>query len=104
MMTEDVQEEEQQGQPLVEQVERLTATTESLTRAVERLQRWHPLLGDLSLLLWRGFLYGVAHGLGYAVGATLIVAALIWLLSQLQVVPILGEWIAHLREAIEASQ
>lgn len=102
--TEDAEARGEEEAELVEQMERLAAVTGSLIQAVKRLRRLHPLLGSLRLLLWRGFLYGVAHGLGYAVGATLIVALLVWLLAKLQVVPILGDWIAQLLQAIEAAQ
>jgi len=97
-------EEQQQDERLVKQLERMTTTATALAREVERLQRWHPLAGDQRRLLWRSFLQGVAGGLGRAVGATVIVALLVWLAGQLQVVPGLGGWIARLIEAIRSAQ
>ncbi|MBQ6842024.1 MAG: hypothetical protein IJO80_02250 [Firmicutes bacterium] len=49
-------------------------------------------------LLVSGFLYGVARGLGYAVGFTIIGALLIWLINQLNVLnlPVIGDFIAEL--------
>lgn len=96
--------EQQQDERLVKQLDRMTTTITTLAQEVERLQRWHPLAGDLRRLLWRSFLQGVAGGLGRAVGATVIVALLVWLVGQLQVVPGLGGWIARLIEAIRSAQ
>jgi hypothetical protein len=100
----EIDERESAEDRLAGQVESLAAATQSLVRDVQQLQRYHPLLGSVRLLLWRGFLYGVSHGLGYAVGATVIVAVLVWVLGKLQVVPVLGEWIATLLETIETSR
>jgi len=88
----------------VEQLERLATVVTALTQEVERLQEWHPLAGSLRRLLWRSFLQGIASGLGRAVGATLILALLVWLLGRLQVVPVVGAWIARLLETIQAAQ
>jgi len=99
--------EERKGQeeePLVEELERLTEATTALAQEVERLQEWHPLAGQLRSLLWRSFLQGVASGVGRAVGATAVLALLVWLVARLQVVPVLGEWIARLLEAIRSAQ
>ncbi|HIE38823.1 MAG TPA: hypothetical protein EYH30_05640 [Anaerolineales bacterium] len=96
--------ETRQDEPLVKELERLTEATTALAQEVERLQRWHPLAGRLRHLLWRGFLQGVASGLGRAVGATVVLALLVWLLGRLQVVPVLGEWIARLMEAVQSAQ
>jgi len=89
---------------LIERLEELTAATKALAQEVERLQRWHPLAGGVRHVLWRSFLRGMAFGLGQAVGAVLLVGILVWLLSQLEVVPVLGEWIARLLEAIRMAQ
>lgn len=96
--------DEWQKERLIERLELMAAVTERLAQEVERLQRWHPLAGDLRHLLWRSFLRGVAWGLGHTVGATLILALLVWLLGRLQVVPVLGAWIVRVMEAVQAAQ
>ena len=75
--------EQQQEKQLVEQVEHLAAVTTVLAQEVERLQQWHPLSGSLRRFLGLSFLQGVAIGLGRAVGATVILALLVWLLGHL---------------------
>ena len=43
----------------------------------------------------RIFLSGIITGLGSAVGATLIVAILLYLLSKVELVPIVGTWLSE---------
>jgi hypothetical protein len=96
--------EKQQEEHLVECLERLATVTETLTQEVEGLQRWHPLAGSLRLVLWRNFLRGMASGLGRTVGATVVLALLVWLVGRLRLVPGLGVWIARLMQAIQEAQ
>ncbi len=104
-------EEHQREERPIEQPEHLTSVITALAQEVERLRRcpelaegqWHHLSGNLPPLLWRSFFLGIASGLGRAVGATVILALLMWLLGQLQVVPVLGTWIARLLEAIQTA-
>jgi len=95
---------ERQEEHLVKQLEHLATVTKALTQEVEHLQRWHPLAGSLRLVLWRNFLRGIAGGLGQTVGATVILALLVWLVGRLQVVPVLGVWIARILEEIQVAQ
>ena len=103
--------EHQREERPVEQLECLTSVITALAQEVERLRRcpelaegqWHPLSGSLRRLLWRSFLQGIASGLGRAMGATVILALLVWLLGRLQVVPVLGTWIARLLETIQTA-
>ena len=96
-------EDHQRKERPVEQPERLTSVITALAQEVERLRQWHPLSGSLHPLLWRSFFLGIASGLGRAVGATVILALLVWLLGRLQVVPVLGVWIARLLETIQTA-
>ena len=55
--------------------------------------------------LWRlvsfNFIRGLASGLGWVIGATLLVYLLTIILSQIEFIPILGEWASKLIEQIE---
>ena len=42
------------------------------------------------------FLKGLASGLGWIIGATILVSILTFALSQIQFIPILGEWVSKL--------
>ncbi len=54
-------------------------------------------------LLWFQFLRGMAFGLGSVIGATIIVSLAISLLSQVEFIPIIGEWAHLIIEEIQSS-
>ena len=47
-------------------------------------------------ILFVSFLKGLASGLGWIIGATILVSILTFSLSQIQFIPILGEWVSKL--------
>ena len=47
-------------------------------------------------ILFTSFLKGLASGLGWIIGATILVSILTFALSQIQFIPILGEWVSKL--------
>ena len=47
-------------------------------------------------ILFISFLKGLASGLGWIIGATILVSVLTFALSQIQFIPILGEWVSKL--------
>jgi hypothetical protein len=55
--------------------------------------------------LWRLTLFslirGLASGLGWVIGATILVYLLTVILSQIEFIPVLGEWVSRLIEQIE---
>lgn len=76
------------------------------TRAIEsRLQQIgsHPLLADppsRGSELFFQLLKGVAFGLGSVLGAGVVLSLVVYLLSQIQFVPIIGELIKQILEQI----
>ena len=54
---------------------------------------------------WKLFLIslfrGLASGLGWVLGATILVSLLTYMLSQIEFIPILGDWVSRLIEEIE---
>lgn len=62
-------------------------------------ERIDGLTREYSLI--RAFMRGVATGLGSVVGATIVVAGLVWFLGQLQVIPIIGNWLADIVEIVQ---
>lgn len=54
---------------------------------------------------WKLFLIslfrGLASGLGWVLGATILVSLLTYTLSQIEFIPILGDWVSRLIEEIE---
>jgi hypothetical protein len=56
------------------------------------------------VLLFR-FATGMAVGLGTVIGATVLLSLIIWLLSQIEFIPIIGEWAIEVRDFVsEATQ
>ncbi len=45
---------------------------------------------------------GLASGLGWVLGATILVSLLTYTLSQIEFIPILGEWVSQLINEIES--
>lgn len=50
------------------------------------------------------FLRGMFGGLGWSIGATVVIAVLFWILSQLSSVPLVGSFINDTREIIQNNQ
>ncbi len=42
---------------------------------------------------WHSFFRGILTGFGYAIGATIIFAVLVYLLGKINLVPVIGEWL-----------
>ena len=53
-------------------------------------------------ILFISFLKGLASGLGWIIGATILVSLLTYILSQIEFIPILGEIVSQLIAEIEA--
>ena len=56
---------------------------------------------SLSKLVLFSLIRGLASGLGWVIGATILVYFLTIILSQIEFIPILGEWASRLIEQIE---
>ena len=53
-------------------------------------------------ILFVSFIKGLASGLGWIIGATILVSLLTYILSQIEFIPILGDIVSQLIEEIEA--
>lgn len=77
----------------------------ALRRELERMNE-HRLIriyDNWVRLLWFQFLRGLAFGLGSVVGATILVSALVYLLSSVDFIPVLGEWASQIIQVIEGA-
>lgn len=59
---------------------------------------------DKKQLYWHNFLRGMAFSVGGVIGATLIIALLLWVLSLFDTVPFIGPVIDNTRETLKQSQ
>jgi len=71
-----------------------TEAMQRLATELEKLNehRFVKVNNSLWRLLSFQFARGLAFGLGTAIGASLLVSVIAWWLSQIEFVPILGEW------------
>lgn len=46
--------------------------------------------------MWHGFMVGLASGLGAALGATILLGALLFVLSRADFIPFIGEYIKQI--------
>ncbi len=75
---------------------------EKLGRAIEAalINDYINLLGNTRKQMVSGFLRGVATGFGTVVGATLVVALVIWILGLLGGLPFIGDYLKGAGDAI----
>lgn len=66
-----------------------------------RYLRAHETIGGM---IWYNLVRGLALGLGTAIGATLLVSSVAFALSQIDFIPIVGEWALQLAKVIEAGR
>ncbi len=58
-------------------------------------------MNSMPRLLWMSFLRGLATGLGTVVGATALVSVFLYVLSQIEIIPIIGDWANQIAREIE---
>ena len=59
---------------------------------------------NLPRLLAFNFARGLAVGLGTVLGATVLLSVLVWSLSQIEFLPIIGEWAAEIAQQMRSAQ
>ena len=92
---------QEQGQ-LTAETAALVHEARAMRGALEQL-RQHRLLttyDSTPRLLSLMFLKGIAFGLGSVVGATIVVSILVYLLGQIEFIPIVGEWVRAILDTL----
>ncbi|MEX0348685.1 MAG: DUF5665 domain-containing protein [Paracoccaceae bacterium] len=56
---------------------------------------------SLGRLLFQALLRGMAVGLGTVIGASILVSVLVYMLSQIDFVPVIGDWAKEIAEEIK---
>jgi hypothetical protein len=77
----------------------------ALRHEVARLNkhRFVRLHNSIIKLLWFNFLRGAAFGLGTVLGASVLLSFLVWSVSQVEMLPVIGEWAAEIVRQMEAA-
>lgn len=75
----------------------------SLRRELEHLNshRFIKVHNSIPRLIVFQFVRGLAFGLGSVLGATLVLSILIWSLSQINFVPVIGDWANEILAVIQ---
>lgn len=56
---------------------------------------------SLPRFIWFSLLKGIAVGLGSVLGATVVLSALVFVLSQIEFIPVIGEWVSSIIEVVQ---
>ena len=77
---------------------------EKLGRAVEQalVQDYLDLLHNTKRQIWSAFVRGIFTGLGTVIGATLVVALVLWILHLLGGLPFIGHYLQGVGHAIQS--
>lgn len=68
-----------------------------------RRHRMFVIYQSVPRVLLLRFAMGAAAGLGTVVGATFLLSIIVWALSQIEFLPIIGNWSAQIASQIEAA-
>ncbi|MBY4893391.1 DUF5665 domain-containing protein [Rhodobacteraceae bacterium N5(2021)] len=68
-----------------------------------RRHRMFVIYQSVPRILFFRFAVGMAAGLGTVIGATVLLSVIIWALSQIEFLPIIGEWSAQIAQQIDAA-
>lgn len=70
---------------------------------VERLndQKLFENARNFKRVMLMGLLRGLSFGLGSVLGASILISALVWLLSSIDFIPVLGDWAQQLIDEID---
>lgn len=92
-------EEPGKTEPLAQEIRALRAELALLNS--HRFVRIH---NSLPRLLAFNFARGLAVGLGTVLGATLLLSIIAWSLSQIEFLPIIGDWAAQIADEMRATK
>ena len=92
-------EQTQQDMPTAEAMNRMSEALETLNS-----HRFLRVNNSFWRMLWFQLARGLAFGLGTALGASLLVSVVAWWLSQVEFVPILGNWATQILDSMDTTQ
>ena len=77
-----------------------------LRREVARLNRhrWLQVHNSLPRLVMFQLYRGLAFGLGTVLGATVVLSIVVWSLSQINFIPVIGDWATQVLEIIDPNR
>ena len=84
----------------------MSRDTDELTQELRNLQEHYAMrsMSSRFSMMRAQFLRGLAFGLGSVMGATILVSVVGYMLSQIDFIPIIGEWATQIAEEIQAPE
>lgn len=85
-------------------LEQLLQQSEQMNQQLHQLNE-HKLVqtyNSIPRLLWFHLLKGAAFGLGSVLGATVVLSSLIYVLSQIEFIPVIGDWVSEIIKVVQA--
>ena len=53
-------------------------------------------------LLWFHLLKGIAFSLGSVLGATVVLSSIVYILSQMEFIPVIGDWVSEIIKVVKS--
>ncbi len=91
--------EEKEEKTLIESITTLTELVKQL-----RSERYLQMVDNRKRFLFYNFIAGMARGVGWALGATVVLGLVVWIISYLINVPLLGDWIGNIIDYIQETR
>ena len=87
-----------------DQTGQLTTEVRQLRQSIDKFNShaWVKVENSLPRILFRQILKGLFLGLGTVVGASVFVSVVLFFLSRIDFIPIIGEWASEVADVIEA--
>ena len=84
----------------------LTAELKALRREVAEFNDHNFIRRENSVLriVLMQFLRGVAYGFGWVVGATIVVSSVVYFLTTIDFIPVIGNWAKEIADMIQESR
>lgn len=89
-----------------EEEKSLTESIITLTKLVKQLrsEKHLQMIENRKKFLFYNFLSGITRGVGFALGTTLVLGLIFWILSELTSIPLLGDWITRIINYIQENR
>ncbi|MGI3210731.1 DUF5665 domain-containing protein [Roseovarius tibetensis] len=94
-----MKDDHQQTDDLAQEIRALRAEVKQLNS--HRFVRIH---NNLPRFFALNFARGLAVGLGTLLGATVLLSLIVWALSQIEFLPIIGEWASQIAEQMDSAR
>lgn len=85
-------------------LEQLLEQSNQINSQLEQLNN-HKLVqtyNSIPRLLWFHLLKGIAFSLGSVLGATVVLSSIVYILSQMEFIPVIGDWVSEVIKVVKS--